>query len=75
MDCPHNGIGIDNCAHSEDAGLRCAGKCAPMSSSFMPRYSQVQEGDTYVPLTLLCFIAIELAVSTIHNTTCVCWNY
>ena len=26
VDCPHNGIGIDNCAHSEDAGLRCAGK-------------------------------------------------
>ena len=28
VDCQHNGIGIDNCAHSEDAGLRCAGiKC------------------------------------------------
>ena len=26
VDCQHNGIGIDNCAHSEDAGLRCAGK-------------------------------------------------
>ena len=27
VDCPHNGIGIENCVHAEDAGLRCAGKC------------------------------------------------
>ena len=26
VNCPHNGIGIDNCVHAEDAGLRCAGK-------------------------------------------------
>lgn len=25
VDCPHNGIGIDNCAHWEDAGVRCVG--------------------------------------------------
>ena len=30
VDCPHNGIGIDNCVHSEDAGLRCAGNLNPM---------------------------------------------
>ena len=26
VDCPHNGIGIENCVHAEDAGLRCIGK-------------------------------------------------
>ena len=26
VDCPHNGIGIHNCVHSEDAGLRCLRK-------------------------------------------------
>ena len=26
IDCPHNGIGIHNCLHSDDAGLRCQGK-------------------------------------------------
>ena len=25
VDCPHNGIGIENCVHAEDAGLRCTG--------------------------------------------------
>ena len=24
-DCPHNGVGIENCVHAEDASLRCAG--------------------------------------------------
>ena len=27
VDCSHNGIGIENCVHAEDAGLRCVGMC------------------------------------------------
>ena len=26
VDCPHNGLNIHNCAHSEDAGVQCESK-------------------------------------------------
>ena len=29
-DCPNNGVGVHNCAHSEDASVRCRSKCASM---------------------------------------------
>ena len=25
LDCPHNGVGVHNCAHYKDAGVRCPG--------------------------------------------------
>ena len=26
IDCPHNGIGVHNCVHSKDAGIKCQRK-------------------------------------------------
>lgn len=31
IDCPNNGIGIHNCAHSEDAGVTCRPDTTPPS--------------------------------------------
>ncbi len=27
VECPHGGLNIHNCAHSEDAGVHCKGTC------------------------------------------------
>ena len=32
VDCPNNGLGVHNCVHSEDAGVRCL---APLSSEYL----------------------------------------
>ena len=27
VDCPHRGVGLNNCGHHNDAGVVCAGEC------------------------------------------------
>ena len=27
IDCPHRGVGVHNCYHSKDAGVRCVRPC------------------------------------------------
>lgn len=40
VNCPNNGIGIHNCVHAEDAGLRCAGelKTSQMIAEYISTY-------------------------------------
>ncbi len=34
FDCPHNGVGIENCGHSEDAGAICEGGSSKEDNKF-----------------------------------------
>ena len=35
FDCTHPGIGVENCAHSEDVGVVCKGRRNTFNSSFI----------------------------------------
>ena len=40
VDCRHNGISVHNCAHNEDAGLRCQGMYIHMCQKYSHRRLQ-----------------------------------
>ena len=48
IDCHHNGISVHNCAHNEDAGLRCQGLYIHIIMPEMP-----PNGIFIVPMTVL----------------------
>ena len=35
VDCPHGGLGVHNCAHSQDAGVRCARPCTLLEKKYV----------------------------------------
>ena len=64
IDCTHNGIANHNCAHSEDAGLRCQAPTPPGSYIWLP---QLQVLYPHFWIVFYHMYLSENAESRVHN--------
>ena len=81
INCQHNGISVHNCAHSEDAGLRCQGMYINMCQKYSRRRLQSCVGTWArlgyaafdAQLRKVYFVTSLYAICTSVHTYAICW--